>query len=519
MSSTNKRTSEISSQESSKRTHPEQMPIIRESHALPVCIVAAEDATGVIDNLTRLIGAYDKTHETKYPVIIDSRAAAFWLPSFHMVNNLASFGNNLSISLIQQSLDSTIIKRKPFIQEVEEKVSSLPTSLYKILGEVKNTVKFEIEIAVIKDDKIDLLSSAGKILYVCNESENIVLLSFPVGSNNGHQCLVALIEILEVIKCSHINWPFYFPKHTADLHTLRALIPSSSPSVNYGIHADKSKFLTSPDRSSELQDVLLTQKEHVFNRMNIDPQEQSIVSQLISNTKKTTVDSVRQKINRLKKKAGETQAVGSSNRKRRKTRGIIEYYKEDVWNLNVEGSNGGQIIVYYAEKMYQITDRFSEIYDVASTISLFYLTTDINLKQVQQYKCGVGSITLPPTGFAKIAVSGNSMVEYEPHNHYNNPDRYDDSGCDSEFENVDTSIWFKFESRPMANEVDLLHIDGLTEDLLIKYVIALVQPTVDKFAVKELEQNVKVFAEKKTTISTSPNDNTWFNIWKLHLNE
>jgi hypothetical protein len=274
MSSSSKRTGEISSQDaSSKRACPEETPAVRETHSLPVRIIAAESPSGVIDIVQKLIASYDQSSELKYPVIIGSRAASFWLPSFRpfedwdivatpkqaldMVNDLVAFGNKLSMSLIQQPLDSSIIKHKPLTNDIEAKINALPTCLYKILGEVKDTIKFEIELALVKDGLIDTSCSAGQILNLSNR-DDAVLLNFPVGPTDRHQCVVASIEMLEVIKCSHIYWPFYFPKHIADLHTLRALLPSASPSVNLGIRADKTKPLTPPARSAELEGLLTT---------------------------------------------------------------------------------------------------------------------------------------------------------------------------------------------------------------------------------------------------------------------
>lgn len=125
------------------------------------------------------------------------------------------------------------------------------------MGQVKDTIKFEIELALVKDGLIDTSCSAGQILNLSNR-DDAILLNFPVGPTDRHQCVVASIEMLEVIKCSHIYWPFYFPKHIADLHTLRALLPSTSPSVNLGIRADKTKPLTPPARSPELEGLLIT---------------------------------------------------------------------------------------------------------------------------------------------------------------------------------------------------------------------------------------------------------------------
>jgi hypothetical protein len=96
----------------------------------------------------KLIASYDQASEPKYPVIIGSRAASFWLPSFRpfegwdivatpkqaldMVNDLVAFGNKLSISLIQQSLDSSIIKHKPLTNDIEVKINALPTCLQNL---------------------------------------------------------------------------------------------------------------------------------------------------------------------------------------------------------------------------------------------------------------------------------------------------------------------------------------------------------------------------------------------------
>jgi hypothetical protein len=88
--------------------------------------------------------------------------------------------------------------------------------------------------------------------------------------------------------------------------------------------------------------------------------------------------------------------------------------------------------------MYDISDRYSQDYNISSSISVLKITSQISVKDLRTYRCGVYGA--PRREFPKIAVAGNSMWDYEPHNHHLDPDRYDSSGCDSELDEIDTSI-------------------------------------------------------------------------------
>jgi hypothetical protein len=254
-------------------------------------------------------------------------------------------------------------------------------------------------------------------------------------------------------------------------------------------------------------------QESILARMNLLPQEQDAVKQVIAQTKKSAMSSIRQKINRQRDNTGEALEEGVPDIKPRKISGIIEYKKEEVWTINAENS-WDQLLVYYSEGMYDISDRTSQDYHISSSISVLKLTSQVSVKDLRTYQCGVYGA--PPREFAKIAVSGISMWDYEPHNHHLDPDRYDSSGCDSELDEIDTSIWFKYESRSVENEINFLGIEGLTQDLFIKYLIALVEPNVDKHAVQELQKAIRDLVEDSNA-NVSADDGTWFNIWKLHV--
>jgi hypothetical protein len=101
-------------------------------------------------------------------------------------------------------------------------------------------------------------------------------------------------------------------------------------------------------------------------------------------------------------------------------------------------------------------DKWFSNYSCASTISVYQINTETDVDAIRSYKCGhYGSNDSPPA-FAKIA--------------------------------------------------------SLTQDILIKYIIALVHPSIDQGAESELKSEVN--ALNKTG---SPNDEIWYAIWKMHL--
>jgi hypothetical protein len=267
--------------------------------------------------------------------------------------------------------------------------------------------------------------------------------------------------------------------------------------------------------------------------INLDPEEGSssqqgtsayeehaeIVKQLKSKTKPTTFASVRQRRERLKKKvkteSPQSETPPSSSQSKRfkpcnkKRRGFNQSFDERLWSIGASRNSNNQLIVHFSTQMYTIYDKWSSDYNCASTISVYQLNTETDVNAIRSYKCGhYGSSDSSPA-FAKIAVSGWSMVEYEPHHHHRDRDRYDGSGCDSEFE--DSGLQFNFESNSLESETELLDIDSLTQDILIKYIIALVHPSIDQGAESELKSEVN--ALNKTG---SPDDDIWYAIWKMH---
>jgi hypothetical protein len=138
--------------------------------------------------------------------------------------------------------------------EIQEKIIVLPKYLYKVCGEAQGGLNFEIEITPTQEPSASgsygsmlKTASAGQLFEIGGANEGVSLMKFPIGSNKGWQCIVASVEVLEAIKCSHIHRSTYFPKHIGDIHTLRSVMPSSSSKVNIGLYADKNKPLTTPE--------------------------------------------------------------------------------------------------------------------------------------------------------------------------------------------------------------------------------------------------------------------------------
>ncbi|KAI8636001.1 hypothetical protein BD408DRAFT_448770 [Parasitella parasitica] len=250
---------------------------VREVVKLPASFVVAEGAVSVVKYLEKIQSDNKEESNQANPVIIGSRAAAFWFPSFRpcadwdivataqqaieLIKSEQS-NCNLEIKLVMQPLNANVVKRRPLPNDIKKKLKTIPEHLYKISGKNKeSSMKFEIEIAANEQVSPEV-SSAGQILSMCNSGKDSgIYMNFSIGPSKGLQCIVSPIELLEALKTSHIFWPAYFEKHIADLHGLRVLLASSSngsTSVNFGIRAEKSKPLTPPARSAELEDFLKT---------------------------------------------------------------------------------------------------------------------------------------------------------------------------------------------------------------------------------------------------------------------
>lgn len=244
--------------------------------SLPKPSTVAEGASDVVTYLNKINSVNEENEKHSHPVIIGSRAAAYWMPSFRACDDWdivatpnqaikiikdTQASSNLSIKLIVQPLDTSVIRRKPLPQDVKQAMVILPKHLYKITAENKAThIKFEIEIAV-QDHESTGMSSASQILKLCEANgDDTSYMTISLGSGKGIACMVAPVSLLEALKSSHIYWPAYFAKHIADLHTLRAVLaPLEPPSstANIGIFADKGKPLTPPTRSPQMEELLL----------------------------------------------------------------------------------------------------------------------------------------------------------------------------------------------------------------------------------------------------------------------
>ncbi|KAL9558832.1 hypothetical protein MBANPS3_000694 [Mucor bainieri] len=245
--------------------------------------VISTTLTGVLGAIEAMKGtgaSQEDDPSTKYPVLIGSRAAHCYIPSFrpfsdwdvvatpqqaiNMLRQQGEQANNtglLKIKLIKQALVHEVIKRRPTPPaDIQERIRRLPTHLYKVSGETAESLAFEIEVIDYQDPN-SAHSSAVMLLNLCNTTsppDELTYLSFAIGTGQKNQAIVAPVELLEAIKTSHIYWPVYFEKHIADLHALRALLAAdTSATVNLGYHADKTKPLTPPARSPQVEEFLV----------------------------------------------------------------------------------------------------------------------------------------------------------------------------------------------------------------------------------------------------------------------
>jgi hypothetical protein len=80
----------MASQENIKRTKsdlvkvedPSGIPPVHESEQLPLKVIVSKDRQEILNVLRTLIGPNDNNADFKYPIVIGSCAASYWLPSF-----------------------------------------------------------------------------------------------------------------------------------------------------------------------------------------------------------------------------------------------------------------------------------------------------------------------------------------------------------------------------------------------------------------------------------------------------
>ncbi|KAL9548346.1 hypothetical protein MBANPS3_005723 [Mucor bainieri] len=246
---------------------------------LPEPITVAKGTSSIIQLLKQMEGDNKENSKYIHPVIIGSRAAAYWVPSFRPCDDWDIVAtpsqavellkdsqtiNNLDIKLIKQPLNANVIRRKQLSKDVKQAIACLPKHLYKITAEHKAAhIKWEIEIAANNNDQEStaISSSATHILELCHANQgDASYMNVSLGSSKGSACIVASVSLLEALKSSHIYWPAYFAKHIADLHTLRAALAPlelESSTANIGIFAKKNEPLTPPTRSDEITRFLL----------------------------------------------------------------------------------------------------------------------------------------------------------------------------------------------------------------------------------------------------------------------
>lgn len=226
---------------------------VRAAVSLPFQVTVANKVSSIIKFLEKLKASNKEKNDYKHPVIVGSRAAVFWFPSLHACSywdivatpqKSNAFIKNeqtnsyIEIKLIKLSLGINAIRRELKPADIKEKLATILKDLYKISGENKNSLmEFEIKITTVEETHSEL-SSARQLLKMSNNNatDDASYINFSLDADKGRKCIFASIELLEALKSSHIYWPAYFPKHIADLHSLRNLMtPSSSNSIeNYG---------------------------------------------------------------------------------------------------------------------------------------------------------------------------------------------------------------------------------------------------------------------------------------------
>jgi hypothetical protein len=213
--------------------------------------ILAHKVNNVLSILKNIIKSEGGNILIDYPVLIGSRAAKWYVPSFREPNDW---------DLVATPLQSTSFINKviPNVTFKDIKLIHYPGAGLKIIGDCtelytnKNPINFDIELVSnkvdfrkMKSDVTELMNingddsdgsdkineiefekfnnnqskmSAQIILELCRNVENKTL--FPLSSS---PCIVAPLKILEALKASHIYWPTDFQKNIADLHTLRGL--------------------------------------------------------------------------------------------------------------------------------------------------------------------------------------------------------------------------------------------------------------------------------------------------------
>ncbi|KAI8906657.1 hypothetical protein DFJ77DRAFT_514441 [Powellomyces hirtus] len=161
---------------------------------------------------------------------------------YYPIGDLTTQGDKLCPGLMKLHCD--IVYRSSdcdnAVFDIEIVTSAMDNDVVRTFVNVNST-------EVVKKTRSAAKSSAQRLLEYCAPSEETIALP-----RNGMTCKVASFEVLEALKHSHIFWPAHFHKHIADLHFLRALIPSDS----HGRRVRKDCPMTSPTRDVTLEEIL-----------------------------------------------------------------------------------------------------------------------------------------------------------------------------------------------------------------------------------------------------------------------
>jgi hypothetical protein len=169
-----------------------------------------------------------------YPVLIGSRAAKWYIPSFREPNDwdfIATASQSIllikkiktkSIKLIYYSdiglkLIGKCIEQNQDLVDFEVELASDKVNFKKVKIEKSDDKGMKIELEKFKDNRSK--SSAMMILELCRDVKDRIIFPLPC-----FPCIVAPLKILEALKASHIYWPDDFYKNIADLHSLRVIL-------------------------------------------------------------------------------------------------------------------------------------------------------------------------------------------------------------------------------------------------------------------------------------------------------
>ncbi|KAL9556191.1 hypothetical protein MBANPS3_001985 [Mucor bainieri] len=221
-----------------------------------------------------------------------------------------------------------------------------------------------------------------------------------------------------------------------------------------------------------------------------------IIQELISLGKRATLEEIRPLLRRATRATGTAstatpQQTNTPPRRRRAGRGYNRRHSHNevtsYWTISSKANGLPALVISFTDSERWDAEPYEgEVYTYDGTLAVLPLIPGVTLAMIKN----------PPEAYQKAVAHAINEVA-------------------GSWNEVDVYGYATFSARSLTNEVTLLDVDGLTEELLMAYIVDLVQPMLSYNGEARLEERIR---NRKVTgdIPKASQNHTWFDLWKYH---